>query len=311
VADAALRSVVTVQASSGGEGGSTGSGVVLRKGGYILTNNHVISVAAGGGTVSIMRGDGETTAAKIVGRDPFSDLAVIKAENDTDLPPIAIGDSSALRVGEPVVALGSPLGLASTVTAGIVSALDRYVRVPAENGHSAHLIGAVQTDASINPGNSGGALVDCQARLVGINTAAAAVPNSGGGSIGLGFAIPVDLAVRIADELITSGKVTRPSFGMQVQEIPQELAQQTNSSGGLFVQAVTPGGSAAKAGIRVGDVILEVDGNKAANTDALIVKTLTLNAGDKVRLTYERQGSTHTTSLTLAPSTPATATAAG
>jgi putative serine protease PepD len=306
VADAALPSVVTIQAGNG-QGASTGSGVVVRKSGYVLTNNHVISVAAGGGTVKIMRGDGETTAAKIVGRDPFSDLAVIKAENAADLPPIAVGESSALRVGQPVVALGSPLGLASTVTAGIVSALDRYVRVPAENGRSAHLIDAIQTDASINPGNSGGALVDCQARLVGINTAAATVPNSGGGSIGLGFAIPVDLAVRIADELITSGKVTRPSFGMQVQEIPQDVAQQTGGSGGLFVQAVTPGGPAAKAGLHAGDVILEVDGNQAADTDALIVKTLTLNAGDKVRLTYERQGSTHTTSLTLSPGTAAAA----
>jgi putative serine protease PepD len=204
-----------------------------------------------------MRSNGETTDATIVGRDPLTDLAVIKAQDDSNLPAIPSGQSDSLRVGQPVVALGSPLGLTSTVTAGIVSALDRYVRVPSENGQAAHLVGAIQTDASINPGNSGGALLDCQARLVGINTAGATLGNTGGGSIGLGFAIPVDLASGIADELIADGKVTRPGFGMQVQAIPQELAQATGRPAGLFVQAVTAGGPAAQAGLRPGDVITE------------------------------------------------------
>ncbi|HVU77857.1 MAG TPA: trypsin-like peptidase domain-containing protein [Gaiellaceae bacterium] len=298
VADDALRSVVTVRASSSQEGGS-GSGVVLRPGGYILTNNHVISVAAGGGTVSILRADGESSDASIVGRDPLTDLAVIKAKDPSNLPPVALGKSDALAVGEPVVALGSPLGLTSTVTAGIVSALNRYVRVPSDNGGSAHLVGAIQTDASINPGNSGGALLDCGARLVGINTAGATVPESGGGSIGLGFAIPVDLAKGIADELIANGKVTRPSFGLQVQPISEELAQAVGASPGLFVQAVTAGGAADKAGLRPGDVIVEIDGDPARSADDLIVKTLELKAGDVVRLTYHRLGATHTASLTL------------
>jgi putative serine protease PepD len=206
---------------------------------------------------------------------------------------ITLGDSGSLRVGEPVVALGSPLGLTSTVTTGIVSALNRYVRVPSENGQAAHLVGAIQTDASINPGNSGGALVDCSARLIGINTAGAAVPNSAGGSIGLGFAIPIDLAKGIAGQLIENGSVSRPTVGMQVQEL-------SGASPGLFVAAVASGGPADKAGIRPGDVIVEVDGEPARSVDPLIVKTLTMSAGDKVRLTYHRAAETHTTVLTLA-----------
>jgi putative serine protease PepD len=299
VADQALPSVVTVRAG-GGRQASSGSGVVVRSGGYILTNNHVISVAAGGGPLSILRSNGESTDATIAGRDPLTDLAVIKAKVDSDLPVITLGESDSLHVGQPVVALGSPLGLTSTVTSGIVSALNRYVRVPAENGQAAHLVGAIQTDASINPGNSGGALVDCHARLVGINTAGAAVPNSPGGSIGLGFAIPIDLANEIADELISGGQVTRPGFGIQVQPISEEVARATGASSGLFVQAVTAGGPADAAGLRPGDIIVEVDGEPARSVDALTVKTLTMNAGDVVRLTYERQGASHSTSLTLA-----------
>ncbi|HEY5660564.1 MAG TPA: trypsin-like peptidase domain-containing protein, partial [Gaiellaceae bacterium] len=168
VADEALPSVVTVCAA-GGQAGGTGSGVVVRPAGYNLTNNHVIAVAAGGGTVSIVRSDGESSDASIVGRDPLTDLAVLRAHDTSSLPVITLGDSGSLRVGEPVVALGSPLGLTSTVTTEIVSALNRYGRAPSENGQAAHLVGAIQTDASINPGNSGGALVDCSARLIGIS----------------------------------------------------------------------------------------------------------------------------------------------
>jgi putative serine protease PepD len=150
VADRALPSVVTVRAGSG-QGGGSGSGVVIRSGGYILTNNHVISVAADGGAISILRSDGESANATLVGRDPLTDLAVIRAEVTSDLPPIELGSSDSVRVGEPVVALGSPLGLTSTVTAGIVSALDRYVRVPAENGEVAHLVAAASASASQSP----------------------------------------------------------------------------------------------------------------------------------------------------------------
>lgn len=210
----------------------------------------MIAVAAGGGTVSIVRSDGESSDASIVGRDPLTDLAVLRAHDTSSLPVITLGDSGSLRVGEPVVALGSPLGLTSTVTTEIVSALNRYVRVPSENGQAAHLVGAIQTDASINPGNSGGALVDCSARLIGIS---------------------------------------RPTVGMQVQEL-------SGASPGLFVAAVASGGPADKARIRPGDVIVEVDGEPARSVDHLIVKTLTMSAGDKIRLTYHRAGETHTPS---------------
>jgi len=298
VADEALPSVVTIRAT-GSQGGGSGSGVVLRSGGYILTNDHVISVAAGGGSLSILRNDGETTNATIVGRDPLTDLAVIKAEDASGLPPITLGESESLRVGQPVVALGSPLGLTSTVTTGIVSALNRYVRVPSATGQSAHLVGAIQTDASINPGNSGGALVDCNARLIGINTAGASLSQAGG-SIGLGFAIPIDLASQISSELISTGTVTRPSLGMQIQTISPEIASATGGSAGLFVTTVTPGGPADRAGLRPGDVIVEVDGEPAHTADALIVKTLKMKAGDVIHLKYERQGASHTTELTLA-----------
>jgi len=297
VADQALPSIVTVVAGANGAGG-TGSGVVIRPGGYILTNNHVISPVAGGGPLAILRNDGETTDASIVGRDPLTDLAVIKASSDSHLPTITLGESGSLQVGQPVVALGSPLGLASTVTAGILSALNRYVRVPGENGQAAHLVGAIQTDASINPGNSGGALVDCRAHLVGINTAGASVTGAGG-SIGLGFAIPVDLAKGIADELIASGKVSRPGFGMQVQPVSEELARATGGTAGLFVVTVSAGGPAEQAGLRPGDVIVEIDGGPAQDPDALVVKTLKMNPGDTVRLKYLRGGASHTAELKL------------
>jgi putative serine protease PepD len=299
VADRALPSVVTVLADNGQQE-STGSGVVIRTDGYVLTNDHVISVAARDGTLSITTSGGRGASAVLVGRDPLTDLAVIRAEDASELPPIAIGESGALGVGDPVVALGSPLGLASTVTSGIVSALDRYVQVPSGLGGTAHLVGAIQTDASINPGNSGGALVDCAARLVGINTAGAAIPGSPGGSIGLGFAIPVDLADGLGSELIANGRVDRPSFGMQLQAIPPELAEQLGASAGLFVQGLTPGGPAETAGLQPGDIIVEVEGEPTTTVDDLIVKTLTMEAGDMVRLTYERSGSTRTAVLTLA-----------
>ena len=200
VADQVVPSVVTIAASGPG-GSGTGSGEVIRPGGYILTNNHVISVAAAsGGSVEVLFADGQTAPATITGRDPQTDLAVLKAQTSHQPKVISLGSSSSVKVGQPVVAIGAPLGLSGTVTSGIVSALDQTVQVPGENDRSALLVSAVQTDASINPGNSGGALVNCEGQLVGVPTAGATVPNSGGGSIGLGFAIPVDLAKSIADE---------------------------------------------------------------------------------------------------------------
>ena len=304
VADQVLPSIVTISARRGAQAG-TGSGQIFKEGGYILTNDHVISVAAGaGGNVSVQYSDGNRSDAVIVGRDPSTDLAVLKAADEAkSYPLIDLGSSASLRVGQPVVALGAPLGLASTVTSGIVSALDRYVPVPGD-GVTHHLVGAIQTDAAINPGNSGGALVNCTGQLVGVNAAIATVPNaagvSGGGSVGLGFAIPVDLAKPIADELIRTGQPGHPTTGLQVQEIPPALAKASGTPTGLFVLAVDPGGPAAKAGLKAGDIITKVGDEAAVSSEQIVVATLTREVGDTLELTYVRDGTPATTTLTLA-----------
>jgi len=299
VANRVIPSVVTIAASSPA-GGGTGSGEVIRPDGYILTNNHVISIAASGGSVAVLFADGHTEPATITGRDPQTDLAVLKVQTSHQLKVISFGSSSSVQVGQPVVAIGAPLGLSGTVTSGIVSALDRTVEVPGENDRSALLVSAVQTDASINPGNSGGALVNCEGQLVGVPTAGATVPNSGGGSIGLGFAIPVDLANRIADEIIATGTVTHAFFGLQTVPIPPAAAEQAGLPEGLFVQAVTPGGPAATAGLRAEDVITKIDGMPATSNIQLQELTLTKKPGDTVSIEYTRAGQSATATVTLA-----------
>ena len=300
VADRVIPSVVTIAAMGGG-GSSTGSGEVIRSGGYILTNNHVISVAAAsGGSVDVLFADGRTEPATITGRDPQTDLAVLKVQTSSELKVIALGSSSSVKVGEPVVAVGAPLGLSGTVTSGIVSALDRTVEVPGENDRSALLVSALQTDASINPGNSGGALVNCDGELVGVPTAGATVPNSGGGSIGLGFAIPVNLANSIADEIIATGRVTHAFFGLQTVPIPPAAAEQAGLPEGLYVQAVTAGGPAASAGLRAGDVLTKIDGEPATSNIQLQELTLTKKPGDTVPIEYTRDGHSGTATVTLA-----------
>ena len=299
VANQVIPSVVTI-AASGPSGSGTGSGEFIRSGGYILTNNHVISIAANGGSVKVLFADGHTEPATITGRDPQTDLAVLKVQTSRELKVISLGSSSSVKVGQPVVAVGAPLGLSGTVTSGIVSALDRTVEVPGENDRSALLVSAVQTDASINPGNSGGALVNCEGQLVGVPTAGATVPNSGGGSIGLGFAIPVDLANRIADEIIATGTVTHAFFGLQTVPIPPAAAEQAGLPEGLFVQAVTPGGPAATAGLRAEDVITKIDGMPATSNIQLQELTLTKKPGDTVSIEYTRAGQSATATVTLA-----------
>ena len=299
VANQVIPSVVTI-AASGPSGSGTGSGEFIRSGGYILTNNHVISIAANGGSVKVLFADGHTEPATITGRDPQTDLAVLKVQTSHQLKVISLGASSSVKVGQPVVAIGAPLGLSGTVTSGIVSALDRTVEVPGENDRSALLVSAVQTDASINPGNSGGALVNCEGQLVGVPTAGATVPNSGGGSIGLGFAIPVVLANRIADEIIATGTVTHAFFGLQTVPIPPAAAEQAGLPEGLFVQAVTPGGPAATAGLRAEDVITKIDGMPATSNIQLQELTLTKKPGDTVSIEYTRAGQSATATVTLA-----------
>jgi putative serine protease PepD len=303
VAQRVLPSIVTINAR-GTTGAGTGSGEVIRPDGYVLTNDHVIAVAANGGALSAQFDDGLTTPATIVGRDPATDLAVLKIDNTEHAPPISIGSSRTARVGQPVVALGAPLGLSSTVTLGIVSALDRNVQVPGDSGRTAILVGALQTDASINPGNSGGALVNCGAQMIGVNSAGATVPNPAGpssvGSVGLNFAIPVDLAMTVADEIIKTGSVTHAYLGLQAVPLPAGAATAAGLDNGLVVTFVGDGGPAAAAGLQAGDVITEIDQNRASTTLQLAALELGRRAGDTVKFTYRRGDKTGTATVTLA-----------
>lgn len=299
VANGTIPSLVTVQLASGG----VGSGEFIRSGGYVVTNNHVISAAAGGHGISVLLSSGQTLPAQLIGRDPSTDLAVLKV-SDTNGPVIGLGDSTALSLGQPVVALGSPLGLSGTVTAGIVSALGRNVTVPSDHGTTAELVDAIQTDASINPGNSGGALVDCAGRLVGINTAIATVPNqsgqAGGGSVGIGFAVPIALALPVVDALISNGTVPRAAdLGLVVSAIPPASADQFGVPPGLFVHQVSPQGLAAQAGLQNGDIITKVNGRAASTADVLASAVESAQPGASVTLTYLRGGQTKTASLTI------------
>jgi len=300
VARQELPSVVTIQVLAG-ETGGTGSGEVIDTKGHILTNNHVISAAASGGKVAVIFSDGRTEPAAIVGRDPQTDVAVLRVADPAGLVPITFGSSGNLQVGQPVIALGAPLGLASTVTAGIVSALDRSVNVPADDGTTAILVAAIQTDAAINPGNSGGALVNCAGELVGVPSAGATVPTPEGGSsagnIGIGFAIPSDFAKTIADEIIANGTVSHGFFGLGVVTIGGD--QPGSQPAGLYVTSVTPAGPAEAAGIRNGDLITEVAGAPATSAEQLLTATLQNRPGDTVQLTYVRQGATHQADVTL------------
>ena len=293
VADKVLPSVVTI-AAAGAAGAGTGSGEVIKSDGYILTNNHVIAIAVNGGKVEVTFSDGTTVPATIVGRDVLTDLAVLKVAQSDNLKVIGLGSSDSVQVGQPVVAIGAPLGLSGTVTSGIVSAMDRTVEVPAEDDHTALLVSALQTDAAINPGNSGGALVNCSGDLIGVPTAGATVPSPEGGSsagnVGLGFAIPVSIAQTISNELIANGRATHSYFGVQTLPIPADAAAQAGLKGGLFVAGVVPGGPAAKAGLQQGDVITEIDGQTATTNVQLQELTLTKQPGDTVTIGYARDG---------------------
>lgn len=298
VAEQQLPAVVTIMARSSA-GGGVGSGEVIRSNGYIVTNNHVIAPALAGGALEVVFDNGVAAAASLVGRDPLTDLAVIKVDK-SDLQTISIGNSSGLKIGQPVVALGAPLGLSSTVTSGIVSALGRTVHVPGEGSGSALLVDAVQTDASINPGNSGGALVNCSGALVGIPTAGASTGETGG-SIGLGFAIPVNSAITIADEIISTGSVTHSFIGVQAQPLAASATGQGGQGGGLWIVSVVPGSPAASAGLQEGDIIRSIDGTPATSTDQLMAVSLTKRPGDHVEIEYERDGRQATATITLGP----------
>ncbi|MFF5037191.1 S1C family serine protease [Nocardia salmonicida] len=297
VAQRVLPSVVMIKVA-GSRASGEGSGVVLSTDGLILTNNHVAAGAGASAKMEVVFSDGSTAPATMIGADPVSDLAVIKVSGKTGLTPIELGTSDGLAVGQPVIAIGSPLGLAGTVTTGIVSALNRPVSTSGEGTPSQvnPVIDAIQTDAAINPGNSGGALVDGQGKLIGINTAIASLGGeaAGGaqsGSIGLGFAIPVDQARRVADELIKTGHATYAQIGIKLR--PQDTAAR--------VLEATPDGPAAKAGIPAGAVITRLGDRPIDSGDALIAAVRSHQPGDKVKVTYtdEQGGNSKTAEVTL------------
>jgi putative serine protease PepD len=306
VANKDLPALVTISVtgvSNGQVAGGTGSGEVIRSDGYIVTNNHVIEPAAGaGGSVTVLFNDGKTAPASIVGRDPLTDLAVIKVNGQSSLKTISFGSSSDVQVGAPVVVLGAPLGLSSTVTSGIVSALDRTIQVPGESG-TALLVDATQTDAAINPGNSGGVLANCEGQMIGIPSAGASVPNSSGessgGSIGLGFAIPSNLAKMVSDEIIADGTANHSYFGLVAEPLTTGGAVNGKVQG-LLVTSVVSGGPSDSAGLAPGDLITSINGEKATDTTQLVAITLSKREGDKVELGYKRpNGSTATATVTL------------
>ena len=302
LANQVLPSVVTIRVSGGEGGQSNGSGEVVRSSGYILTNDHVIAPGADGGSFTVQFSAGQTMPATLVGRVTALDLAVIKVQPPEPLPVIAIG-SSAVPIGLPVVALGAPLGLDSSVTKGIISALGRDVTLPAANGQTALISDGLQTDAAINPGNSGGPLVNCDGQMVGVNTAIATVPNAAGGassgSVGIGFAIPSDLASAVADQLIATGTFSMPRFGVAVVPMQPSIAAQFDLPAGLFVRDVVAGGGAEAAGLKIGDIITAVDGQSATNETVLIKVALAHRAGDQIPVTFYRAGASTTVSITL------------
>jgi putative serine protease PepD len=279
----------------------TGSGIILRTSGYIVTNNHVVSAAASGGSVHVTLADGKTVAATIVGTDPTSDLAVIKIEPISGLKAATFADSDQLNVGQAVLAIGAPLGLSNTVTQGIVSTLHRPVRT-GDSSSSQAVIDAVQTDAAINPGNSGGALVNLAGQVVGINSAIATTGESASGSqsgnIGVGFAIPSSSASKIADQLIANGKATHSQMGVNVADAPGT----TDGAPGLgaTISGVTAGGPAAAAGVQAGDVVTKVDDRRVTDSNSLIVAIRSHDPGTTVTVTLTRGGALKTLKVTLA-----------
>ena len=278
----------------------TGSGIILRTSGYILTNNHVVAAAAGGGSVHVTLSDGKTVTASIVGTDPSIDLAVLKVEGVSGLTAATFADSEQLKVGQAVLAVGAPLGLSNSVTQGIVSTLHRPVRTGDSNS-SQSVIDAVQTDAAINPGNSGGALVDLAGRVVGINSAIATTGGSSGGqsgNIGVGFAIPSNVAVKVSDQLIKTGKAAHSQMGVSVGDAPNS----TDGAPGLgaTIKDVTSGGPADRGGLQAGDIVTKVDDRRVTDANSLIVAIRSHDPGSTVTLTVTRGGATKTLQVTLA-----------
>ncbi|MEV0275412.1 trypsin-like peptidase domain-containing protein [Streptomyces sp. NPDC050610] len=305
IASAVLPGVVTIHVRGASEQG-TGTGFVLDKRGHILTNNHVVEPAGDDGEISVTFNGGRTAKATVVGRDSGYDLAVIKVAGASGLKPLALGNSDSAQVGDPVVAFGAPYELAGTVTSGIISAKERPITAGGEksDGSDISYVDALQTDAPINPGNSGGPLVDAKARVIGINSAIRSVGDgsglggSQGGSIGLGFAIPVNQARRVAEELINTGRATHPVIGVTVDMAYSGEGARVNTKG-VKGPAVTPDGPGDKAGLKPGDVITKLDAAPVRSGRELIVKIRSHRPGDVLDLTVEHDGQARTVRLTL------------
>lgn len=306
IAARALPSVVTLHVRGAGEE-DTGTGFVLDTRGHILTNNHVIKPAGTSGEITVTFSGGESAKATVVGHDSGYDLAVVKVSGVSGLQPMALGNSDSVQVGDPVVAIGAPFDLANTVTSGIISAKERPITAGGEKGDGSDVsyVDALQTDAPINPGNSGGPLLDSRARVIGINSAIRSADSGtdlqGGqaGSIGLGFAIPVNQAKRVAEELINTGRATHPVIGVMLDMDYTGDGARVGTKAGGGGAPVTAGGPGAKAGIKAGDVITEVDGQRVHSGEELIVKTRAHRPGDRLRLTLRRDGTERTVTLVL------------
>ena len=298
VAAKVLPSVVKIDVS-GSQGAGSGSGIILSSDGEILTNNHVAAIAGDGGTMSVAFNDGSTAKATVVGTDPLTDTAVIKAEGVSGLTPATIGKSADLKVGESVVAIGSPFGLDSTVTSGIVSALNRPVDVGSDSENNSTTYPAIQTDAAINPGNSGGALVDLDGNLVGINSSirSASSSESEAGSIGLGFAIPIDEVLPIVDQMSKGETPTHARLGISVSDVASKDGAEVLQ--GAAVQDVSDGSTASDAGIAKGDVITKVDDQLITGADSLVATIRSYRPGDDVTVTFTHDGGTKTAKLEL------------
>ena len=291
IAASVQDSVVSIITDNG-----EGSGVILSTDGYVLTNNHVVA-SASGDTVKVVFADGKSAQAKIVGTDPKTDLAVVKASGVSGLKAAKFGDSDAMQVGDQVLALGSPLGLQGSVTAGILSARDRTIQAGEEGQQqnpqqaASSISGLLQTDAPINPGNSGGALVNTRGEVIGINTAIATAGQGSNGNIGVGFAIPSNKAKDVAEKLQRGEKVSHPSLGVSVNAA---------EDGGALVAAVTPGSAAEKAGLQRGDVITKFGDKVINDSNDLVGAVQSGKVGDRVQVEFKRNGSTETATVTLA-----------
>lgn len=305
IAATALPSVVTIDAKGGGGEGGTGTGFIYDKQGHILTNNHVVASAAEGGQLSVTFSNGKKYDAEVIGRAQGYDVAVLKMKNaPSDLKPLPLGNSDKVAVGDSTIAIGAPFGLSNTVTTGIVSAKDRPVASSDGGNSKASYMSALQTDASINPGNSGGPLLDARGAVIGVNSAIQSAGSGLGGagqagSIGLGFAIPVNQATEVAQTLIRTGQPVYAVIGASVSLQESGGGATITQEGAGGSDPVSPNGPAAKAGLQPGDVITKLDDTVIDSGPTLIGEIWTHQPGDSVRITYERDGKERTANLVL------------